>query len=197
MSKSITDYTLMSSLNTIERWGTIPRLRRSTVASHSFDVCWTIDWLIDKKIPVAVSAEDWRRTMRWAMRHDQIEGLTGDAPSPPKRLGIIKEDVEAFRGYYPLVGELGQPDPKSATLIKLADRMCMLRDAAGEWHIGNRAFEPVVKKCRGLVHKAMHEFEAAWGIDLGGSRNTVVPDYLAECPPLVGISIIVEQELDQ
>lgn len=192
----ITDYTLMASLNNVERWGTIPRLRRTTVASHSFDVSWTVDWLIEEHIAGAdrgIAPEEHLRMLRYAMRHDKIEGLTGDMPSPPKRLGFIKDDEAIFRAHYPDV--TGDPVSRIKSLVKLADRLCMLRDAMAETEMGNRAFEPIVAKCAKLVDVALGGAREWWPALGNVSRRDMVEAYTREAPPLVGISIIVEEDL--
>lgn len=194
----ITDYTLMASLVNVERWGTTPRLRRTTVASHSFEVCWTIDWVIETVLEDgAVPSSEWRRLMRSAMRHDQTEGLTGDVPSPPKRLGLVNEDMGPFYKAYPRVGKSDPASSHSKLLLKMADRLCMLRDAQAEEQMGNRIYSEIIPRCYHLAadatRRAMqcHPVRAEFG-----TPPEVIAAYLAECPPLVGIALIVERDME-
>ena len=188
----ITDYTLMASLNNIERWGTLPRLRRTTVASHTFDVCWTVEWIVAEHL-TGVTPEEHLQVLQYAMRHDKIEGLTGDMPSPPKRLGFIKDDETNFRARYPAV--TSDPVPRTKSLVKLADRLCMLRDAMAETEMGNRAFEPVLAKCAKLVDAALDGAREWWPSLDGVLCRDMIKAYTREAPPLVGISIIVEEDM--
>lgn len=193
---SITDYTMMASLSNIERWGTILHIRKTTVASHTMDVCWTVDWAVNRVLP-ATSAERHLEVLRWAMRHDMMEGLTGDIPSPPKRIGIVREHLCEFEQQYPRVARaMNDPSEWSRKVVKMADRMCMLRDARAEVEMGNRVFVPLIGKCHDMAIQAI-EVVGKMGPFAGGmGAPEVLSAYMAECPPAVGISLIVEQEME-
>lgn len=196
----LSDYRLMASLVNVPRWGTTPNIRRTTVAQHSFEVVWTSEWLYFWMVNGQYLDPDptlLLGVLRHAMRHDKVEGATGDNPSPVKRLGWIVEDKERIAEHV----SPDTTDPMTLAIVKAADRLCMYRDALAELGMGNTFYRSLSEKCLSL---ALDKITVALGapgvfdpVYNNGMAVNVVEEYIRECPALIGISHDIETALEE
>lgn len=196
----LSDYRLMASLVNVPRWGTTPNIRGTTVAQHSFEVVWTSEWLYFWMVNSLYLDPDpalLLGVLRHAMRHDKVEGATGDNPSPVKRLGWIVEDKARIAEHI----SPDTTDPMALAIVKAADRLCMYRDALAELGMGNTFYRSLSEKCLSLaLDKVVVALDAAGVFDPtwnSGMAVNVVQEYLKECPALIGISHDIEMALEE
>lgn len=196
----LSDYRLMASLANVPRWGTTPNIRGTTVAQHSFEVVWTSEWLYFWMIRNGYLDPDpdlLLEVLRHAMRHDKVEGATGDNPSPVKRLGWIVEDKARIAEHI----NPDTSDPMALAIVKAADRLCMYRDALAELGMGNTFYRSLSKKCLSLALDKVTVALDAPGkfrrVYNDGMAVNVVQEYFQECPALIGISHDIEMALEE
>lgn len=196
----LSDYRLMASLVNVPRWGTTPNIRKTTVAQHSFEVVWTSEWLYFWMVNDHYLDPDpalLLEVLRHAMRHDKVEGATGDNPSPVKRLGWIVEDKAQIAKYI----SPDTSDPTVLAIVKAADRLCMFRDALAERGMGNTLYGPISDKCLSLaLNKVAAALNATGQFDHAYNSSmavNVTEEYIRECPALIGISHDIEMALEE
>ena len=72
-------------LNEVPRWSVIPVIKPQSVAEHTFGVMVMMEWLCNTE-PVFNFATNQPDALRIALWHDSMEAVTGDMPSPTKKI---------------------------------------------------------------------------------------------------------------
>jgi len=131
-------------LSHVERWDTFPRIKRQSVAEHSFYVALYVSQICDL---LGVKETQKLRAIDYALRHDASEAVTGDILGPIKKCivnqGRLEEIESIFADQvhdYSMYRKAGDDHGTYWTrdLIKVADKIDELFYTAEEQALGNR-----------------------------------------------------------
>lgn len=120
---SILDFSFeeVMKLQSIKRWGIIDMIRDQTVAEHSYNVTM-ICLMIINRIPMSSRHNNLKENIiDWALVHDLPEIVTGDIPTPFKKLVLSCVDQyenQMFMGFSSIKKSLS---PLEKSITKIAD----------------------------------------------------------------------------
>ena len=154
------------------RYGNVPKIRRETVAEHSYFVT-LYAFAIADSLPVKL---DYKELGWLCLTHDAEESVSGDLPrtfkySDPTLTAALREAaLIAFRQWLDTwsteneqrkyLFRLNEPAPRESLLhrvVKVADFMSCVSYVYGEWQLGNIA---IVKNTALRAHwAALHATE--------------------------------------
>lgn len=116
-------------LSDVPRWTVVPTIRPQNVAEHSFHVASLALWLGPRHAAVAQGSISMGDVLTAALCHDEFESVSGDIPSPVKKLVCtlpLEEKISAFSA----TGEIKR-------IIKICDLLEALVFLKEETHMGN------------------------------------------------------------
>jgi len=130
---------MQDRLSVVKRWGVVRTIQEQSVAEHSFRVA-----LIAEKI-----ARQWFNAtpaqaffvLHHALRHDELEAVSGDFPSIIKDL--VDEDAVKAR-YADQFEDDVEVTPMVRNVVKLADKMEAMLFMVTEQALGNTTVNAVV-----------------------------------------------------
>lgn len=159
-------YPLARTLQIVPRWGIVPTIRRQTVDAHSFHVATVALALAARHRSVHEGNALLGPLLIEALIHDASESISGDLPSPFKRLigsDIINAALRRFK--------VSKVSDTVANILKCADcieAMLFLRE---DMMLGNNVVGPVYTDIS--VNFKPHWSKFDWNVDECGDK----PDY--------------------
>jgi 5'-deoxynucleotidase YfbR-like HD superfamily hydrolase len=115
---------------------------------------------------LALESEVIQDAVMYALYHDDSEVVTGDIPSPAKKVGVIRIDEDAMPRL------VLQPNTiffsRSKELVKLCDLIEALIFCTEEQMMGNRLIEEVTKDIKTNLIKTIHTDWRDWSTDIYG-----------------------------
>lgn len=114
----------------VPRWSIVPMTRQQSVAEHSYNVWLITRVLYDILYPTPHNSMERALTLEYALVHDLAEVVTGDIPSPAKRViedeapGLLnKLEEKSLQFIYPDAVKLirGAQNTPGQAIVKLAD----------------------------------------------------------------------------
>lgn len=148
MSKLDAKLKMITRSARVKRYHSEPVLHQQTVGEHTYGVLWFILMIANGR----ASAE----LLRAAVMHDMHEYITGDVPSPSKRLPGVKEVFDGLEADIEMT-VVGERAPiltaEEAWTLKTADCLDGLTFCAFELRLGNREIEDCFRNYLDYGHK--------------------------------------------
>jgi 5'-deoxynucleotidase len=127
-------------LSHVKRWSIVRTIQSQSVAEHSYRVA-----LIAARLALLAFEPRHRdaalaRVYDYALRHDAVESITGDIPTPASRF-IDKERIEGQLEVY--IGAIPDVSPEVERIVKIADLLEAVLFLMVEESMGNRSVEKI------------------------------------------------------
>lgn len=153
------------SLANVERFATIPTIRRQNVTTHSF-YCAVLAPRVASMIRWKATFQAYMWLNRWALMHDMAESITGDLPTPLKKrisgLDAAEDDFSIhFHGEYKHMVDLirsgADPWKDIHRIVKFVDSLEATMFLVEEQAFGNQAIEETYSLLCARVRAAWYE----------------------------------------
>lgn len=150
------------ALSHVPRWTIIATSRQQSVAEHSYRVAVIAQFLVD--YIKNINDRDGMTLLRWAIMHDGPEAITGDVPTPFKRmLNEAGYDIHEAKACSWYTFEKGTVSAIKKSIVSLADTIEAI-SFISKWGVGGTA-ERITNEMKKRLILEAEAFEEEYDTD--------------------------------